>query len=574
MTNGLQVWAPHAQDRVEVETNGRRLPMHRGSHGWWLLEQPIEPGTEYRFVIDYAEPLPDPRSPHQPEGVHGPSRTVDFGAFRWTDHGFRPPPLGSAVVYELHVGTFTPEGTFEAVVERLPYLRDLGVTHVELMPVNAFPGERGWGYDGVDLFAPQETYGGPAGLQRLVDACHGHGLGVLLDVVYNHLGPDGNYLERFGPYFTDRYHTPWGKAVNLDDRGSDEVRRFFCDNARMWLREYHIDGLRVDAVHAFFDRSAVHFLEQLSTEVHALGLELDKPLVVIAESDLNDPRVVSPAEGGGMGCDAQWSDDFHHAVHALVTGERAGYYADFGRIEDVAKALEHVFVYDWRYSGFRDRHHGKPPEGLSKKRFVGYDQTHDQVGNRARGERLGHLVPTGRLKAAAALVLTSPFVPMLFQGEEWNAGTPFQYFTDHHDPKLGRAVSEGRRREFAAFGWRPEDVPDPQSPATFERSKLRWDELEDAAHRDVLEWYRALIALRHARPDLLTDSIGVRFDENARWLAVQRPSTTLLCNLADAPRRIPLPPDRPRTAVLASSPDARIEHDVAVLPPDSALVLG
>ena len=445
--------------------------------GWWTAEAvSAAPGTDYAFRLDGGPPLPDPRSVWQPQGVHGPSRVLDHGAFPWTDGRWQQGPLPSAVLYELHVGTFTPEGTFEAAIARLDHLVDLGITHVELMPVAEFPGSRGWGYDGVDLYAPHHAYGGPEGLKRLVNACHAKGFAVLLDVVYNHLGPAGNYLERFGPYFTARHQTPWGPAVNLDGPGSDEVRRFFCDNALMWLRDYHLDGLRLDAVHALVDTSAVSFLEQLAAEVHALEAHLGRHLVLIAESDLNDPRVVRPPELGGYGLGAQWSDDFHHALHTVLTGERDGYYADFGSLADLAKALTGTFVYDGRYSHFRGRRHGRPTAGLTGDHFLGYLQNHDQIGNRAQGERSSHLPNSGRLKIAAALVLTSPFIPLLFQGEEWGASTPFQYFTDHDDPELGRAVREGRRVEFAGFGWAPEAIPDPQDPATFARSKLDWQE--------------------------------------------------------------------------------------------------
>ncbi|MGZ3678250.1 MAG: malto-oligosyltrehalose trehalohydrolase, partial [Ktedonobacterales bacterium] len=456
------VWAPNAH-RVAVQTLGERVPMNAGERGWWRVEvATATPGTDYQFVLDGGEALPDPRSQWQPHGVFGPSRVVDHSLFHWNDAGWQAPPLESALIYELHVGTFTPAGTFDAAIARLDHLKDLGVTHVELMPVNEFPGMRGWGYDGVDLSAPHSAYGGPDGLKRLVDACHARGLAVLLDVVYNHLGPSGNYLSRFGPYFTDRYHTPWGPAMNLDGAQSDEVRRFLCDNALIWLRDYHLDGLRLDAVHAFYDTSAIHLLEQLAEEVAELQSHLGRHLVLIAESDLNDPRVVRSREVGGYGLDAQWSDDFHHALHAVLTGEQSGYYADYGTLADLAHALEHAYVYDGRYSASRKRHHGRPTTSLPGHRFLGYMQTHDQVGNRARGERSSALLSPRRLKVAAALVLTAPFVPMLFQGEEWGATTPFQYFTDHQDANLARAVSEGRRNEFAAFGWNPDDVPDPQ----------------------------------------------------------------------------------------------------------------
>jgi maltooligosyltrehalose trehalohydrolase len=550
--------------------------MAAGGRGWWSAEVPdAGTGTDYAFVLDGGAPLPDPRSPWQPQGVHGASRRVDHAAFHWTDTSWQPPPLASAVIYELHVGTFTPAGTFDAVIERLGHLRGFGITHVELMPVAEFAGTRGWGYDGVDLWAPHHAYGGPEGLKRLVDACHTRGLAVILDVVYNHLGPVGNYLGHFGPYFTDRYRTPWGDAVNVDGPGSDEVRRFFCDNALMWLRDYHLDGLRIDAVHAIVDTSAVHVLEQLAEEVDALEAELGRHLVLIAESDLNDPRLIRPREVGGYGLDAQWADDFHHALHTVLTGEQDGYYADFGSLADLAKALERAFVYDWRYSAFRRRRHGKAPVGLSGHRFVVCLQNHDQVGNRVRGERMGHLVGVERLKVGAALVLTAPFVPLLFQGEEWAASAQFQYFTDHEDPALGLAVSEGRRNEFAAFGWKREDIPDPQAPEAFARSKLDWSELGREPHASVLDWHRQLIRLRRELPwlrDGRLDQTRVRLEEAARWLAIDRGPVTVACNLGDRSTRVPV--DCGALSVrLASDARARLVPGGLELPPESVAIL-
>ncbi len=459
--------------------------MNSEQNGYWRCDcSGAGHGTDYAFVLDGGDPLPDPRSPWQPYGVHGRSRVLDHSRFQWSDAGWRPPVLSSAVIYELHIGTFTPEGTFDSAVGRLEYLKQLGITHVELMPVAEFSGAWGWGYDGADLFAPHHAYGGPDGLKRFVDACHAAGLAVLLDVVYNHLGPSGNYLSRFGPYFTTRYSTPWGPAVNLDGAGSSEVRRFFCDNALMWLRDYHFDGLRIDAIHAFVDHSAVPFLEQLAGEVKRLQAHLGRSLVLIAESDLNDPRVVTPTEAGGYGIDAQWSDDFHHALHSVLTGERAGYYQDFGTLGDVARALENAFVFDGRHSLYRGRPHGRKPEGLPGWRFLGYLQTHDQVGNRAQGERSSRLMNVGRLKIGAAIVLCAPFIPMLFQGEEFGADTPFQYFTNHEEPELARAVSEGRRKEFAAFGWKVADIPDPQDPGDVLAVKAELDGTGTGASRE------------------------------------------------------------------------------------------
>jgi len=550
--------------------------MTRARDGWWVREESLPAGTDYAFVIDGGEALPDPRSPWQPEGVHGPSRTVDHDAFAWGDRRFQAAPLASAVIYELHVGTFTAEGTFEAAIDRLDHLVALGVTHVELMPVAEFPGDRGWGYDGVDLYAPHRAYGGPEGLKRLVDACHARGLAVLLDVVYNHLGPSGNYLGRFGPYFTGHYVTPWGEAVNLDGRDAPEVRRFLCDNALMWLGDYHLDGLRIDAVHALYDMSALHFLEELAGDVARLASHLGRHLVVIAESDLNDPRIVRGTDTGGYGLNAQWNEDFHHALHALLTGEQNGYYADFGRIADLARAIERNLAYDGRLSRYRGRRHGRPAHDLPPSRFVGCLQNHDQVGNRAKGERTSHLLSPARLRLGAALVLTAPFVPMLFQGEEWGASTPFQYFTAHTEPELGEAVREGRRREFAAFGWDPADVPDPQAPETFARSKLDWSEPGREPHADLLEWHRRLIALRRARPELADASPGgtrARFDEAARWLAIERSGVTIACNLAASAQSVPLEGGGERALLLASESAVRLAAESVQLPPDAVAIV-
>jgi maltooligosyltrehalose trehalohydrolase len=548
----FEVWAP-AAGSVELVVGGERRPLEPaapengggrgfgepGREGWWRLEAPdLGPGTDYAYSIDGGPPLPDPRSAWQPYGVHGPSRVVDHGAFDWSDGQWAGLDLPSSVLYELHPGTFTPEGTLDGAIGRLDHLLELGVDAVSLTPVNAFPGRQGWGYDGVALYAVHHPYGGPEALRRFVDACHRRGLGVILDVVYNHLGPSGNYLAEFGPYFTDRYQTPWGWAPNLDGRGSDEARRFFLDNASMWMRDYHIDGLRLDAVHAIVDMSAVHILEELAEETETLEAELGRPLWLVAESDLNDPRLLWDRERGGYGLDAQWSDDLHHAIHAALTGEDTGYYADFGRVGDIATALRHAYVYARRRSEYRGRRHGRPADGLSGHRFLAYLQNHDQVGNRAVGDRIAALAGTSLQKVGAALVLTSPFVPMLFQGEEWAASTPFQYFTDHADPELGRAISEGRRGEFVAFGWDPDTVPDPQDPATWIRSQLRWDERAEPEHREMLDWYRSLIALRRDWPELRDgrlDAVAVEADEASRTLIVRRGRLAVVANLGDEP---------------------------------------
>ena len=570
----FSIWAPRV-DSIAVKTADGVYPMTRGERGWWHADvTSAGDNSDYAFLVnDDPTPYPDPRSARQPYGVHGSSRVVDHSRFEWTDKLWHAPPLSSGVVYEMQVGTFTQQGTFDAAIERLDYLIDLGITHLELMPVASFPGNHGWSYDGVELFAPAEVYGGPAGLKRLVDACHRRGLAVLMDVVYNHFGPVGNYTGKFAPYLTHNHHTPWGDAVNFEDGGSDEVRRFFCDNAIMWLRDYHIDGLRLDAIQSMVDRSAIHFLEQLSAEVEKLSDLLGRDLVLIAESDLNDPRVVTPREAGGYGLDAQWSDDFHHALFAVLSGENTGYYSDFGSMAFLARSLERVFVFGGEYSPSRGRNHGRRVEGVSMQRFLGYIQDHDQIGNRAKGDRLVETVGTERAKVAAAIVLTAPFVPMLFQGEEFAASTPFQYFADHDDPLMARSVSEGRRREFAAFGWRAEEIPDPEDRETFLRSKLRWDDLQEPEHAKMLDWYRALIRLRKSQPDLNDGELGhttVRFDEDAKWLVMTRGKVMVICNLGSDVQRMPC---RPGARVLLASRDEIICDDSSfILPRDSVVI--
>lgn len=571
----IQVWAPQSRT-VALACNERHYDMIPNGDGTWTLSAPfLSHGTDYAFLIDGQGPYPDPRSPWQPDGVHGNSRWVEHERFAWNDSGWQPPPLSAAIIYELHIGTFTPEGTFDGTIAHLDNLVDLGITHVELMPVAAFSGSRGWGYDGVALFAPHHSYGQPEGLKRLVDACHQRGLAVLLDVVYNHLGPTGNYLGRYGPYFTERYATPWGAAVNLDGACSDPVRRFFIDNALMWMRDYHIDGLRIDAVHAFADTSAIHFLEQLSAETRQLQAHLGRHLVLIAESDLNDPRVVRPPAAGGYGIDAQWNEDFHHALHAVLTGERQGYYRDFGRLTDLAKVLNRGLVYDGCYSVYRRRRHGRPVEGITGHSFVGCLQNHDQVGNRALGDRMGQLISTGRLKIGATLLLTAPFIPMLFQGEEWGAKTPFLYFTDHQDPELAEAVRQGRRREFVAFGWVPEQIPDPQDPQTFSRSKLDWREAQRPPHSDILQWYRALIQLRRRYPTLTDgrmESARIDFDESAGWLVMTRGPLMVACNLSAATQHVPLCSPTDKILLLSSDQSVRVDNGFVVLPADAVTV--
>ncbi len=569
----FRVWAPFARREVSLQLGNETLLMAQDERGWWQLHVPqAGHGADYGYLIDGEGPFPDPRSASQPNGIDGLSRVVDHDTFAWQQDTWDPTPLREAVLYELHLGTFTPAGTFESAIEKLDYLTDLGVTHVELMPVAEFSGDRGWGYDGVDLYAPHHAYGGPDGLKRLVDACHARGLGVVMDVVYNHLGPAGNDLGRFGPYFTDKYSTPWGQAVNFDDAGSDEPRRFFVDNALMWLRDYRIDGLRLDAVHAILDTSAVHFLEQLAAGVHALSRQTGRHFDVIAESSLNDPRLVWPVERGGYALEGTWSDDFHHALHCLLTNEGAGYYADFGTVADLAKALRDVYVYDGRFSPYRGRRHGRPSVDVTADNFVTFSQNHDQVGNRALGERLSHLVGSAGARVAAMITLTAPTVPLIFMGEEWDASAPFQYFSDHRDAELGAAVTRGRTHEFESFGWSARDVPDPQARETFERSRLDWDEMQQEPHASLLDFYRRLIAMRKATPDLTDPDLShveVAVDEAARWLTMRRSSVTLAVNFAGEAQTVPLS-EGERSLILATEDSARLDAAGAHLPPVSA----
>ena len=571
----FEVWAPYAHT-VEVQIGNQRFPMTAGPHAGWSAEvASAGPGTDYGFVIDGLEPpLPDPRTRWQPNGVHSLSRVVNDTSFTWTDGGWQAPPLSSALIYELHLGTFTPEGTLRAAEQHLDYLKDLGVTHVELMPIANFPGKRGWGYDGVNLYAIFNPYGEPGDLKHFVNTAHSKGLAVLLDVVYNHLGPVGNYLGKFGPYFTSSHSTPWGGAVNFEESGSTEVRRYLIDNALMWLGVYHFDGLRLDAVHAFNDRSAIHFLEQLTGDVRRLEAKLGKHFMLIAESDLNDPRIVKAEEAGGYGLDAQWSDDFHHALFAVVSGERNGYYADFGTLAQLAKALRRVFVYDGTYSEHRGRNHGREVVGLSGHRFIGFVQNHDQVGNRAQGERLHHESGVGRAKIAAALVLTAPFVPMLFQGEEFGTSSPFVYFTDYDDPELGRAITEGRVKEFVSFGWSPDQIPDPQKEEAFASSRLQWTEIGQEPHASLLQWYKDVIHLRRSWGELSDgnlNAVNVRFDEADQWLVLERGRLSVACNFGENPVELEI--GSAAQLQLASDDSIVLDQTRVKLGPDSVAVI-
>jgi maltooligosyltrehalose trehalohydrolase len=532
----LAVWAPRQQQvRLRLSDRAGDLAMDRTADGLFVLRTAeARAGSDYLYVLDDGAARPDPVSRHQPHGVHGPSRVVD-PAFPWTDQGWTGIPLEDHVLYELHVGTFSAAGSFAGVVERLDHLRALGVTAIELMPVAEFPGPRNWGYDGVHLYAPHQAYGGPQGMKRLVDAAHRAGLAVVLDVVYNHVGPEGNYLGQFGPYFTERYRTPWGPAVNFDGAGSDDVRRFFIDNALYWLTEYHVDGLRLDAVHGIFDFGARHILEELGAAFHDEARRLGRRAWVIAESDLNDVRVTRPPAAGGWGLDAQWSDDLHHALHVSVTGNRRGYFEDFHGVRQLGKALTAGFVYDGVHSVHRGRRHGSDASHEPGERFVVFTQNHDQIANGAQGRRLADLTGPALERVAATLLLSAPYLPMLFMGQEYAEPAPFFYFTSHGDPALARAVREGRRQEFLAFfrdttaggagaGVNPQDFPDPQSEETFLRSKLGWS-LDGELQAETLAFYKDLIALRRRVPALCSgrrDLTEVTVDEPRRCLALVR----------------------------------------------------
>jgi maltooligosyltrehalose trehalohydrolase len=492
------VWAPAANDlsvHVVAEA-GRVVPMRKSDSGYFQAEiSDLAPDARYFYRFGDGRDRPDPASRFQPEGVHGPSQVVDLNNFPWSDSSWTGLDLDKTVFYELHVGTFTAEGTFEAIIPRLAELRELGITTIELMPVAQFPGARNWGYDGVQPFAVQNTYGGPRGLQKLVDAAHNHGMAIALDVVYNHLGPEGNYFSDYGPYFTAKYKTPWGQAINFDDAGSDAVRQFFIENALHWLDKYHIDVLRLDAVHGIFDFGASHLLADLQSAVDSLQQRVHRKLHLIAESDLNDSRLLRPPAQGGYGLHGQWSDDFHHSLHSLLTGERAGYYSDFGHLQDLATAMRQGWLYSGQHSNFRRRKHGNCPRGLPRSGFVVCIQNHDQIGNRARGERLGELVNFEGLKLAAGVTVLAPFVPLLFMGEEYGETAPFQYFTSHGDPALIEAVRKGRQEEFSAFAWEGK-VPDPQDEQTFANSKLHHSLTTQEPHRPLRALYRELLKIR------------------------------------------------------------------------------
>ncbi|CAB4244059.1 Malto-oligosyltrehalose trehalohydrolase [Methylacidimicrobium sp. AP8] len=580
------VWAPD-RSRCELVLVGPAegiYPMEKDSAGYWTVTIPgVQPGWLYRYRLDGREEFPDPASRCQPQGVHGPSQVVD-DSFPWTDRSWRGLALSDYVLYELHVGTFTPEGTFAAILPRLPELRELGIRALEIMPVAQFPGRRNWGYDGVYPFAVQVSYGGIHGLKTLVNGCHEAGLAVVLDVVYNHFGPEGNYLARFGPYFTDSYRTPWGPAVNFDGAGSDEVRRFFLENARSWFFEFHVDALRLDAVHAIHDESAFPFLEELALRTQDWERELGRPLVLFAETDRNDPRLVRPRPGG-LGLPAQWCDDFHHALHALLTGEKHAYYVDFGGIADLAKAFSQGYVLDGRFSSYRRRRHGAPPDGIRRHQLVVFAQNHDQVGNRARGDRLSVLVDFPSQKLAAAALLLSGFLPLLFMGEEYGERRPFPYFVDHENPELLEAVRKGRQREFAAFhDVAGTEIPDPAAEATFASAVLQWEYRHDGSHGVLWELHRELLLLRRRFPILQpreSIEVAAAADEPSGLLRFRRRSpeaeAEVFFNFSSGPRPVAIETDRPPAGKLFDSEEPRWLGTGAVAPgrlePGSVLIL-
>ena len=548
----VPVWAPSARSvELHLPADDQLVDMVPASGGWWTAPFDLEPGTDYAFRVDGSPDRPDPRSALQPHGVHGPSRTVDPASWQWTDQDWAGKELLGSVIYELHVGTFTPEGTLDAAISRLGHLADLGVDIVELMPLAAFPGKAGWGYDGVGLWTVHEAYGGPAALVRFVDAAHRAGIGVCLDVVYNHLGPSGNYLSVFGPYFTRAHHTPWGEAVNYDHDGSQQVRAFVIDCALRLLLDFHVDALRLDAIHEIKDDAAAadppqaHVLAELSDAVASLSAELGRPLGLVAEADLNDVGVITPTDESppakvpSLGMTAQWADDVHHALHARLTGEAQGYYGDFAEAGAWAKAYGRAFLHNGTWSTFRGRNWGAPvPEDTDPRRFVVFGSDHDQVGNRAVGDRPSSALDDPALAASAALVLLSPYTPMLFMGEEWGTRTPFQFFTDYEEADLARSVSEGRVREFAGFGWDADEIPDPQAPSTVEASRLRWSELSEPGHARMLSWYRALTALRRELA-WSQRTAWPQVDETDDVLTVTYEDIVVAVNLSDQERPAP-----------------------------------
>ena len=583
-TAEFRVWAPNlASLAIRILGDSpRTIPMTRSSKSedseFVATADHVSEGTDYFYVLADGRERPDPVSRWQPGGVHGPSRIVDPASFHWSDQAWAGIPLKDFILYELHTGTFTRGGTFESVIPRLPYIRDLGITAIEIMPVAEVPGNRNWGYDGASLYAPQSSYGGPTGLKKLVDACHQHGLAVVLDVVYNHLGPEGNYLPEFAPCFTDTHHTPWGKAINFDGPESDGVRRFIIDNALYWLTEFHVDALRLDAIHGIYDFGARHVLDELSDAFHSQAGILKRQAWLIAESDLEDVRIINPRSQGGYALDAQWHDDFHHALYTLLTGQREGFLMDFGTLDDLSKSIDEGFVFDWKYSRYRQRHHGSSSKDRPGEQFVGFIQNHDQIANTSRGKRLGSLVSPGQQKLAAVLTLCSPFLPLLFMGEEYGETAPFHYFTSFEDTDLASAVREGRKRELGSH-YSESDFADPQAVSTFEKCKLDWSKIAISPHPEILRLYRDLIALRRQHPCLgncRKDLTEIQFDEKAKWLVMKRTdpaggSALLIFNFAAEAQIVPVA-TAPRAwrlllrtgdAIYGDSPEPRPAETVA-----------
>ncbi|WP_100809866.1 MULTISPECIES: malto-oligosyltrehalose trehalohydrolase [unclassified Microbacterium] len=580
----IEVWAPKARQVRLRRGDASEIDLERGADGWWSSDVRLDDGEEYGFVLDGGALRPDPRSKRQPRGVHEPSAHIDLTDFAWTDADWTGRQLAGGIIYELHIGTFTPEGTLDAAIERFPHLVGLGVTHIELLPVNGFNGVHNWGYDGVLWYTVHEAYGGPRAYQRFVDAAHAAGLAVIQDVVYNHLGPSGNYLPEFGPYLRSGERNTWGDSINLDEPA---VRSYIVDNALMWLRDHHVDGLRLDAVHALLDNSDTHILRELAEASDALSAHLGRPLTLIAESDLNDPKLILPREAGGYGLTAQWSDDWHHAVHVAVTGETVGYYEDFGALDALPKVWTEGFFHNGTYSSFREREHGFPiPTEVPTWRLVTFAQDHDQIGNRAAGDRLSQSLSYGRLAVTAVLTLTAPGTPMLFMGEEWGASTPWQFFTSHPEPELGEATAKGRLEEFTRMGWDESVVPNPQDPATFERSKLDWAETSEGDHARLLQLYRDLGALRRAWPELTDPSFaalraasaesaaggGASGGVGARAFALGRGDLSVLVNLTDEAVSWDVAPGR--VIVLTTDAAALLVDGEAVVPPEAAVVVG
>jgi maltooligosyltrehalose trehalohydrolase len=568
----FEVWAPRAR-RVALAIGDERIAMHERAGGWWEVSSDAvdsAAGIRYGFVVDdNPAVLPDPRSLRQPDGVHAASATFDASEFSWSDASWTGRQLAGGVIYELHIGTFTPRGTLDSAIARLDYLVELGIDFVELLPVNSFNGTHNWGYDGVLWYAVTENYGGPAAYQRFVDACHERGLAVVQDVVYNHLGPSGNYLPVFGPYLHRSSANTWGDSLNLDE---PEVRSYILDNAAMWFRDFHVDALRLDAVHALVDSSEKHILHELAEQTDAQSAHERRPLTLIAESDLNDPLLITPREAGGYGLTAQWSDDYHHSVHVALTGETTGYYEDFASLGALAKTSTRGFFHDGTYSSFRGRDHGHPiPKETPTWRLVTFSQDHDQIGNRATGDRLSQSLGVAQLAIGAVLTLATPFTPMLFMGEEWGASTPWQFFTSHPEPELGTATAEGRIAEFERMGWDPAVVPDPQDPETFARSKLDWSELDAAEHARLLGLYRSLTRLRRATPELTDPSferVSSHYDDDTRRFRLDRGGVSVLVNFADRPAEFDLV-----GSILLDTAEATTDAATTTLSPVSAVIL-